>query len=195
MLFERRLREGIHDGTVTLAFRRWHRTQVVAGHSYRTGLDMVEAEAVDRIRAADIDARQARAAGYATVADLRRELRGAAGVPLYRIRFRRLDQPDPRDQLAAAAALTEAEVAAIAAKLARMDRLSRRGPWTAAVLRLIAARPATSSVLLASELGWERQDLKQHIRRLKAQGLTISLDVGYRLSPRGEAYLRAAGAS
>jgi biotin operon repressor len=76
-----------------------------------------------------------------------------------------------------------------------MDRLSHRGPWTAAVLQLIAARPATSSVLLASELGWERQDLKQHIRRLKAQGLTISLDIGYRLSPRGAAYLRAAGAS
>jgi biotin operon repressor len=195
MLFERRLREGIHDGTVTLAFRRWHRSQVVAGHQYRTGLDMVEVRAVDAITTADIDARQARAAGYATVADVLRELRGAPDVPLYRIRFRRLDQPDPRDQLAAAAALTEADVAAIAAKLARMDRLSHRGPWTAAVLQLIAARPATSSVLLASELGWERQDLKQHIRRLKAQGLTISLDIGYRLSPRGAAYLRAAGAS
>lgn len=195
MLFERRLREGIHDGTVTLAFRRWRRSQVVAGHHYRTGMDLVEVEAVDRISVRDIDAAQARAAGYATVADVLDDMRGAPRVPLYRIRFRRLDQQDPRDRLAAEDSLTEADVAAIAARLARMDRLSRRRPWTAAVLELIAARPATSSVLLASELGWERQDLKQHIRRLKEQGLTISLDVGYRLSPRGQAYIRAAGAS
>jgi hypothetical protein len=71
VLFERRLREGIQDGSVTLAFRRWRRCQVVAGHRYRTGL-------------------------------------------------------------------------------------------------------------------------KLRIRRLKELGLTISLDIGYRLSPRGEAYLRAA---
>ena len=31
--------------------------------------------------------------------------------------------------------------------------------------------------------------LKLHVRRLKELGLTLSLDVGYRLSPRGESYL------
>ena len=30
----------------------------------------------------------------------------------------------------------------------------------------------------------------QVFRQLKGLGLTISLDVGYRLSPRGQAYLR-----
>lgn len=34
------------------------------------------------------------------------------------------------------------------------------------------------------------QDFKLHVRRLKELGLTLSLDVGYRLSPRGESYLR-----
>lgn len=38
-------------------------------------------------------------------------------------------------------------------------------------------------------MGWERQDFKLHVRRLKALGLTLSLDVGDRLSPRGESYL------
>jgi len=38
-------------------------------------------------------------------------------------------------------------------------------------------------------MGWERQDFKHHVRRLKELGLTLSLDVGYRLSPRGESYL------
>ncbi len=32
---------------------------------------------------------------------------------------------------------------------------------------------------------------KRRVRRLKEMGLTISLDVGYRLSPRGRAFLRA----
>ncbi len=45
------------------------------------------------------------------------------------------------------------------------------------------------STVLAEALGWERADFKLHVRRLKELGLTISLDVGYRLSPRGAAYL------
>ena len=110
-------------------------------------------------------------------------------LPVYRIRLRRIDGPDPRDELARAASLTEADVAAITARLARMDRSSRRGPWTGAVLALIADRPGIVSTVLAEAMGWERQDFKQHVRRLKELGLTLSLDVGYRLSPRGESYL------
>jgi hypothetical protein len=34
-----------------------------------------------------------------------------------------------------------------------------------------------------------RQDFKLHVRRLKELGLTLCLDVGYRLSPRGGSYL------
>jgi biotin operon repressor len=46
-----------------------------------------------------------------------------------------------------------------------------------------------SSAVLAADLDWDRPDYKLHVRHLKALGLTISLDVGYRLSPRGSAYL------
>ena len=31
--------------------------------------------------------------------------------------------------------------------------------------------------------------VRLHVRRLKELGLTLSLDVGYRLSPRGKSYL------
>jgi hypothetical protein len=41
MLLEARLRDGIHDGSITVVFRRWQRGQV-AGGRYRTGRDMVE---------------------------------------------------------------------------------------------------------------------------------------------------------
>jgi predicted metal-dependent enzyme (double-stranded beta helix superfamily) len=190
VLFERRLREGIHEGRIVLTFRRWHRCQVVAGHRYRTGSDIIEVDAVDLVTARDIDAGQASDAGYATVKELLADLRGDEKTPLYRVRFHRVDEPDPRDELAAHSELADRELAALTAQLTRMDNAGSHGPWTRAVLTQIADHPATVSTVLAGTLGWDRQDFKLHVRRLKQLGLTISLDVGYRLSPRGEAYLQ-----
>ena len=189
MLFARRLREGIHEGRIVLAFRRWKRCQVVAGHRYRTGAGLIEVDSVDVVGTADIDAAQAGQAGYGTVGELLADLRGEPHLPLYRIRFRRAHEPDPRDALASSQALTAAELAALTARLARMDVSGTRGPWTTAVLEQIADHPGTVSTVLAGALGWARPDFKIHVRRLKELGLTISLDTGYRLSPRGEAYL------
>lgn len=193
MQFEARLRNGISDGRITLAFRRWRRPQAVTGHTYRTGAGMALAEDVSVVTTAEITEQDARDAGFATAAELVADLRGDPALPLYRIRFRPVTGPDPRDALAATADLTADDIAAIGARLARMDRASSRGPWTAEVLTAIAARPAVSSAILAPDLRWERADFKLHVRRLKALGLTISLDVGYRISPRGAAYLTAAG--
>jgi biotin operon repressor len=75
-----------------------------------------------------------------------------------------------------------------------MDAASKRGPWTKAILEQIAQKPAVSSAYLAETMGWDRPDFKLHVRRLKALGLTISLDVGYRISPRGAAYLASKAA-
>jgi hypothetical protein len=186
--FEQRLRDGMHSGAIVLAFRRWKRSQVVPGHHYRTGIDMVEVESVDVVDPSSVDAAQAREAGYPSAGELLASLRGDPALPVYRVRLRRIDGPDPRDELARTASLTEADVAAITARLARMDRSSSRGPWTGAVLGLIADRPAVVSTILAEAIGWERRDFKLHVRRLKALGLTLSLDVGYRLSPRGQSY-------
>jgi hypothetical protein len=192
--FEPRLRQGLHDGSVTVAFRRWRRSQVVAGHRYRTGQGMVLAEAVDVIQPADITPTLAQAAGFPDVQSAVSDVRGDPELPLYCVRFRPLADPDPRDALASNAALTDQEAAGIAARLDRMDAASKRGPWTAAVLAQIAERPGVVSTLLAETLDWDRADFKLHVRRLKALGLTISLDVGYRISPRGQAYLASSAA-
>jgi hypothetical protein len=59
------------------------------------------------------------------------------------------------------------------------------------ILEAIERQPGRRAGDLAEQLGWaELQPFKLHVRRLKALGLTISLPVGYRLSPRGEAYVR-----
>jgi hypothetical protein len=193
--FEQRLRQGLRDGSITVAFRRWRRVQVVAGHQYRTGDGLVVAESVDTITAADITPALARDAGFATVDAAVANLRGDPELPLYCIRFRPAQGPDPRDQLAGTAELSDDDVRAIGKRLSRMDATSKRGPWTTAVLEQIASQPAVSSAVLAPELDWDRPDYKLHVRRLKALGLTISLDVGYRISPRGAAYLAKRGES
>ena len=61
------------------------------------------------------------------------------------------------------------------------------------MLRLIAERPAVRAGDLAESLGRERLAFKADVRKLKALGLTESLGVGYRLSPRGEAWLERSG--
>jgi hypothetical protein len=189
MQFEPRLRQGLHDGSITVALRRWRRSQVVAGHQYRTGAGMVQAESIAAITLADITDKLARQAGFDSAASAVADLRGDPELPLYCVRFRALNTPDPRDELAAAAQLSDAELASLDSKLARMDKASKRGPWTIQVLQTIASRPAVSSAIIAPELDWDRPDFKLHVRRLKELGLTISLDVGYRISPRGAAYL------
>lgn len=190
MLFEARLRAGIHDGSVTVMFRRWRRCQVVAGGRYRTGLDRIEVDQVDAITPEKITAADARRAGYATAAAAVADLRGDADQPVYRIRFRRLDEPDPRSVLAADDALSDDDRAELDARLARLDRASPRGEWTAATLGLIRDSPAVPAPVLAQSLGLATDVFKRDVRKLKALGLTISLPAGYRLSPRGAAYLR-----
>ncbi len=57
------------------------------------------------------------------------------------------------------------------------------------MLELIRARPATRAPDLAASLGRETKAFKTDVRKLKTLGLTESLVVGYRLSPRGETFL------
>lgn len=190
MLIERRLHAGIRAGTITVLFRRWRRRQVTAGNVYRTAVGRVIVESVnevspDRIRPAD-----ARAAGYRTVAEAMADLRGDESDPVYLLRLRPVDQPDPRDVLAHDADLSTTDIEEISRRLARYDSASPRGPWTEETLDIIHRRPAIRAGDLAEELGRDMPPFKVDVRKLKNLGLTLSLEKGYRLSPRGEAYLR-----
>ena len=164
----------IADGSLTVAYRRWRRPQVVAGRRYRTPAGFIVVDAVDQLREVELPE------------DV--EVRGDPELPITRVRFHHVDESDPRAELAAD---TEVDVEALTARLHRMDARSPHGPWTRPTLRLIAQHPARRAGDLADLLGRERDDWKRDVRKLKELGLTISLEVGYRLSPRGEAYLAA----
>jgi predicted transcriptional regulator len=89
------------------------------------------------------------------------------------------------------AALDADKLAKIEARLARMDRAASAGPWTRQTLALIAAHPAKVSSVLARRMNMDRAAFKINVRKLKGLGLTESLEIGYRLSPLGEAFVRA----
>lgn len=55
---------------------------------------------------------------------------------------------------------------------------------------MIRDHPAVRAADLCRLVGQERDRFKPDVRKLKNLGLTISLEIGYRLSPRGETYLR-----
>jgi hypothetical protein len=192
LLFEQRFWEPIARGEVTVTFRRWKRRQAVAGNRYRTAQAIIEADAVEIVTVDDITAADARAGGYPDVDSLVGDLRGTPDLDLYRIRFHVVDEPDPRAALAADGSLDAAGRAEIDRRLDRLDRASSHGPWTRETLRLIERMPAIRAGDLAAEAGRERLPFKADVRKLKNLGLTLSLDVGYALSPRGQAYLDGA---
>jgi hypothetical protein len=189
VLFEQRFWEPIARGEVTVTFRRWKRRHALPGRRYRTAGGIIEVESVDVIDESAITEADARAGLHPSAAALVADLRGAPDLPLYRIRFHLVDEPDPRAVLAASDRLSDEDVDELRRRLDRLDRASAHGPWTMATLRLIEQRPAVRAGDLADEVGRERLPFKTDVRKLKNLGLTISLDVGYRLSPRGEAYL------
>jgi hypothetical protein len=189
VLFPQRLWAGLSDGTVTLAFRRWRRPAARAGSVHQTPAGLLRIEAVEPVAERDITEADARRAGFADLAALLAEQRRHTGDgELYRIELRPAG-PDPRAALRERTDLDEDELAGVLARLARMDARSSHGQWTEVTLRLIAERPATRAADLAAGLGRERLPFKADVRKLKALGLTQSLDVGYRLSPRGRTVL------
>jgi len=179
----------VADGSVTLAFRRWHKQDVKPGAEFRTAGGVVRVDEVAVVDADAITDAEALAAGWPDADRLRRQLDKVEGEhATYRVVLSWAG-PDPRIALRESADLTDDDIAAIDAKLERLDRASSHGPWTMTTLDLIRRRPHTRAPDLAAEVGRERDPFKIDVRKLKNLGLTRSFEVGYEVSPRGLAYL------
>ena len=172
--------EGIRAGRVDLAFRRWERPRVLAGTRMRTAIGLVEATSVDEVAAEAISDRDAERAGAATREELLAGLARHPGRPVFRIALR-FAGPDPRVALREQDEPSEDERGKLVARLDRLDRASRHGPWTRATLTAIARRPATRAPELALELGLQTPAFKP--RRAQAQGARAHRVARDRLSP------------
>ena len=184
MLLRKDTLERIAAGEVTVAFRWWTRPTVGAGGTLQTAVGQLAIASVEPLPISAVTVEDAVRAGFQSRAAMLRAFPRKPGSRLYRVEFS-LAGPDPRIALRERAELSEAELEDITARLARM------GPWARTTLEVIAAKPETRAGDLAEELGEERLPFKANVRKLKELGLTESLEVGYRLSPRGRAYLAA----
>lgn len=182
--------EAIVSGRVDTAFRRWIRPTVKAGGTLTTAAGVLAIDAVDVVALNAVSAEDLKRAGFDGRDSLDMMLGDRKGT-LYRIRLRYVGE-DPRVALRESAAFTDADVDAMGQTLGRMDGST---PWVQRTLQLIGEQPGQSAQELAAILGVEKLKFKSNVRRLKALGLTESLDVGYRLSPRGQAWLDKAIAS
>jgi hypothetical protein len=190
MLFRQDSLDGIREGRITLAFRRWRRPTVKTGGTLMLPIGQLRIAEVRQIDESDITDADAGRAGYASREALRADLALRDEGSIYRVELGALGA-DPRIALRARASLDDSELAVLRAKLARLDAAAPGGPWTRRVLELIRDQPAVRAGDICKVVEMERLPFKANVRKLKALGLTESLDVGYRLSPRGEALLAA----
>ncbi len=188
MLFRQHVLQGIADGRVTLAFRRWRRAPPAEGSSLRTPVGVVSLVRVTAVDEGDITRDDIDRTGL-SLNEVRASIAGEG--TLLRIELR-LVGADPR--LALREELPQAgELEALVARLARTDATSVV-PWTTRYLQMIASQPGVVSRTLASQVDVDVPTFKRRVRQLKELGLTESLEVGYRLSPRGRAVVdRLAG--
>ena len=180
MLFRLAQLRGIADGTIDLQFRRWDRPRARAGGRQRTAVGVIAIDDVRVVRR--VTKAEARRAGFATPDDVVRALRPDGD--LYRIELH-FEGADPR--------LALREQVATGDDLVVLRRAVERLPWGYDYLRAIRDRPEVRADELAASFSVEKRVFKPRVRRLKELGLTISLSPGYRLSPRGEAFLKHEG--
>jgi len=191
MLFTLSTLQGLEAGRVDRTFRRWRVVRPKPESRFTTRIGLVEVNKIEQVAEEKLTQTDAKRSGFTDLPALLKWTRAKGEGDLYRIKIK-LAGPDPRIALRQQDLLEPGELATLDTKLGRMDRAAER-PWTRQTLDQIGRNPGVVSTELAAEQGLPRPDFKIRVRRLKALGLTESLEVGYRLSPRGEAYLRQRG--
>jgi len=193
MQFTAAFKELIRGDRIDVTFRYWRMPRVRVDGTYRIAPDLairvIDLAVVSRI--SDADAQRAGFPAADALRDYLTRARTNADAALYRVAFERIAAPaDSRSRLAVQAP-DDSELAMLSRRLTAMDARSTTGAWTRRVLADIDAAPGVRAGDLADAIGWETPRFKVHVRRLRALGLTHSLEAGYRISLRGRSLLAA----
>ncbi|MCY3813690.1 MAG: hypothetical protein OXH15_18000 [Gammaproteobacteria bacterium] len=179
MQFTTRNSDAIRAGEVTLTFRNWRRPHARVGNVYRLRPHgAIRVTAVSQVRISAIADDDARRAGFDNVGALAAFLKVGHDAQVTRVGFELADEQDIRRS-------PDLGLEDVLGRLSATDRRSA-SPWTGRVLTLIATHPGRRAGDLAPTMGWELPKFKANVRKLKALGLTRSLEVGYRLTDLGE---------
>ena len=192
MLFKQKDLQLIKTGEIKLAFRKWKARKAKEGSLIKTSTGELEILTVDEIEESEISENDAKASGFNSKKDLLEILQKREEGSLYKIALAYHGE-DPRIALRNQSEIFYHEFEQLKTKLEKMDARSKSGSWTFEILRAIHKNPEIRAADLARLTGREKDWLKPNIRKLKNLGLTISLEVGYRISNRGEAFLAMIG--
>src|SRR5690606_5315177 len=187
MLFKEVHLKGIQSGKVSLAFRRWEKPTVKKGSLLKTAIGLVEIVDITTTSLKAITEAHVLKAGFDNREALLKSLRQNDKAKIYKITIR-YHSEDPRIALREQT-LTPEKYTELKEKLARLDKFSKQGHWTRDTLLAIKDNPHVHAVSIAKITGFEKDWLKVNIRKLKNAGLTISHQVGYELSPLGNAFV------
>jgi hypothetical protein len=188
MLFQRRFHERIARGEIRCTVRIWQRPHVKVGGRYTLGAGAIVVNEIAETRVDDLTPALARRCGFPSLVDLLKTAKHGAGERVFVIGFHYDAGTSARAKPQTDAVTAEA-LAELVQRLEAMDRRSKIGAWTLPTLRAIEARPGVLAAKLAQSLGRPRDEFKRDVRKLKDLGLTFSLEIGYRLTPKGEALL------
>jgi hypothetical protein len=195
LLFKKRFHAGLVNGSVTRTFRLWDTPRVKAGGRYRVHpIGVVEVRSVSRVTLGTLTDHDAQRAGFESKVELLEYMSPVAKTPLrdatpvFDVALAYAGDGD-RVSLALETELTKDDVLELHEKLSTWDG---RIPWTMTTLKLIKRRPRIAASKLAASLGRETVPFKADVVKLKKLGLTQSFEVGYEVSPRGIAFMKAA---
>ncbi len=189
MLLKLKVLKKIRSGDISIVYRKWKRPSVKKGSVINSAVGQLKILKVEQIEEERINRNEINKAGYSDWKDLVNDLRKYDGQ-IFKVTLRYVGE-DPRISLREKIDISDTEMKNILSKLDRLDRYSKQGSWTNETLKSIDTYPELRAADLAKKLGRDKDWLKIQIRKLKNMGLTISLEKGYKISPRGSAVLNA----
>ena len=191
MLFKTKFSTLIKSKKLETAIRKWTRPTVKENGTLITAAGQLRITSVKKIKYNEITDREIIEAGYANRKELDRELDRKTAGEIYRIKFK-LEGDDPRIKLREHEDLSDVELDTLRKKFQALDARSEIKGWPLRILEAIDKEPGVLAIQLAKKLGYEKMWFKLHVRKLKNLGLTISLERGYKISPRGKVFLESA---
>jgi len=98
MVFTKRLREGVLNGSITCSVRIWKRLHVRVGGRYQMGEGAIEVDSIEQIAIQDITHALAIESGFLGVIDLLKVAKHGPGDTVYLIRFHYIRPPAGRPE-------------------------------------------------------------------------------------------------
>ncbi|WP_143559543.1 hypothetical protein [Sphingobacterium sp. JB170] len=171
-----------------MAFRKWQKVSVKTGSLLHTSVGLLEIGKIEAVSENDISDKEAVQAGFTEKKQLLKSFTHNSTGTIFKISVR-YHAEDPRIKLREQTGLSEQQFEELKGRLERLDLYSKQGHWTEKILLTIKDNPNLHAIGIAKLTGFEKEWLKLNIRKLKNLGLTISHNVGYRLSPLGEHFI------